>query len=345
MKIGIIGLPGSGKTTLFEALTRQVPDEILPRTEDRIGTIRVPDSRIDALSRMYNPKKTTYTQVEYLLPRSALYAQGQKKEESLWTGVRTCDAILHVVRNFNDLSGEPPEPVKDFLKIDQEMIFADLLVVEKRLERLGADRKRGRDADPEEEKALNKCKELLEQETPLRRNPDLAGSPLLRGFTFLSAKPVLLLFNNADEDDREPRAPNLLEQEKSITVRGRLEHELARMTVEDAAEYLQEYGITSSVVDRVIGESYALLGLISFFTVGEDEVRAWTIQRGTLAVDSAEVIHSDIKKGFIRAEVLAYTDLMEAGSYKEARKKGTVRLEGKTYQVADGDIIEFRFNV
>ncbi|OGQ95766.1 MAG: GTP-binding protein [Deltaproteobacteria bacterium RIFOXYD12_FULL_57_12] len=345
MKIGIIGLPGAGKTTIFEAITRIVPTESLPRMEDRLGTIRVPDKRIDALSALYKPRKTIYTQIEYLLPRAAIYAQGQKKDETLWTGVRSCDALLHVVRNFVDASGGAPDSAGDFARLDQEMIFADLLVVEKRLERLTVDQKRGRKIDGEEEKLLIECRTLLEQDTPLRRSPELAAARLLKGFTFLSAKPILVVFSNDDESEAAPAVPELLAHENCITVRGRLEHELARMSEEDAREYLQEYGITTSVVDRVIAVSYQILGLISFFTVGEDEVRAWTIEKNTQAVDAAEVIHSDIKKGFIRAEVIAYDDLMTAGSTKEAKKKGTSRLEGKTYLVQDGDIIEFRFNV
>ncbi len=345
MKLGIIGLPGSGKTTIFEAITGTVPEESMPRTEDRVGTIQVPDARIDRLSGMYKPRKTIHTRIEYLLPRAAIYAQGQKKDESLWTGVRTSDALIHVVRNFDDLGGEPPDPARDFAALDQEMMFADLLVVEKRLERLAADTRRGRKIDIEEERLLQQCRESLEQDIPLRRNPELAGAPQLKGFTFLSAKPVLVLFNNDDDNTADPDAAELAANEKCITVRGQLERELARMDAEEAQEYLREFGISSSVVDRVINVSYRLLGLISFFTVGEDEVRAWTIPRDTPAVDAAEAIHSDIKKGFIRAEVLAYDDLIDAGAYKEARKKGTVRLEGKTYLVRDGDIIEFRFNV
>ncbi|MBW2324754.1 MAG: redox-regulated ATPase YchF, partial [Deltaproteobacteria bacterium] len=162
---------------------------------------------------------------------------------------------------------------------------------------------------------------------------------------FLSAKPLLVIFNNDDEDDSLPKAGKVLEQERCLAIRARLERELSQMPEEEAREYLQEFGISDSAMDLMIRVSYELLGLISFFTVGEDEVRAWTIRRDTAASEAAGVIHSDIQKGFIRAEVLAYDDLMAAGSYKEARKNGTVRLEGKTYPVHDVDIIEFRFNV
>jgi GTP-binding protein YchF len=345
MKLGIIGLPGAGKSTLFEALTKIVPDEASRKPEDRLGTIRVPDERVERLSAMYNPKKTIFAQVEYLLPFIPLQKPGQKGDETAWSSVRTCDALIHIVRNFKGFGEEPATPLEDFARVNEEMIFADLLVVEKRLERLGLDQKRGRKADPEELRLLAECKEMLEQEQSLRQNPELAAAPQLRGFTFLSGKPMLILFNNEDEAEVMPKIGAALTGEKFLAIRGRLEHELAQMDEDEAKEYQAEFNITTSAMDRMITLSYELLGLISFFTVGPDEVRAWTIKRDTLAVDAAEVIHSDIKKGFIRAEVVAYKDLMEAGSYKDARQKGTVRLEGKTYAVQDGDIIEFRFNV
>ena len=175
--------------------------------------------------------------------------------------------------------------------------------------------------------------------------PELAAAPLLRGFAFLSAKPVLVLFNNEDDDDQMPGEFSAEAAEEHMIIRGKLEQELAQMTDEEAAEFLAEFSIIASAMDRVLKRSYDLLGLISFFTVGEDEVRAWTIRKDTNAVDAADVIHSDIKKGFIRAELVAYDDLMDAGSHAEARKRGTVRLEGKTYKVQNGDIINFRFNV
>ena len=345
MKLGITGLPGAGKSTLFEALTKIVIDEASHKPEDRLGTIRVPDERVDRLSAMYDPKKTIYAQIEYLLPYIPMQKPGQKSDETAWSTVRTCDALINVVRNFRGFGDEPPTPLEDFSRVSEEMIFADLLVVEKRLERLELDRKRGRKTDPEELRLLTECKEMLEKEIPLRHNPELAAAPQLRGFTFLSGKPMLIVFNNEDEDKEPPDTGAALDNETVIAIRGRLEHELAQMEEDEAREYLAEFNISTSAMDRMITLSYELLGLISFFTVGPDEVRAWTIRKNTQAVDAAEVIHSDIKKGFIRAEVVAYGDLMEAGSYKDARQKGTVRLEGKTYRVQDGDIIEFRFNV
>ncbi len=345
MKLGIIGLPGSGRKTLFEALTRFGSDEATQKPEDRIGTITVPDKRVGILSSMYTPKKTIYAQVEYLLPYMATFTKDQKKEEPAWSTIRTSDALIHVVRNFKGYGLEDPDPFGDFRSLDEEMIFLDLMVVEKRLERLTMDTKRGRKINPEEQELLNKCLEMLNNERPLRRDPELASAHVLKGFTFLSAKPLLVIFNNGDDDDTMPVMGALVDQEKCQVVRGKLEHELSQMQDDEAQEYLKEFGITDSARDRVIALSYELLGLISFFTVGDDEVRAWTIKKDTPAVDAAEAIHSDIKKGFIRAEVVHYDDLMKAGSHKEAKKQGTVRLEGKTYPVRDGDIIEFRFNV
>jgi len=342
MKLGIIGLPQSGKSTIFDALTRSraVPGN---RAENRIGTIPVPDNRIDVLSDLYNPRKTIYAQVEYFLPGAK---GGQdKSDQSVWTPVRDADALIHVVRNFSGYGFEAPALRADFLAIEQDLILTDQVSVEKRQERLALERKRGRNLHPEEPGLLEKCREALENEHPLRRIPEIAHSPLLKGFAFLSAKPKLVLFNNEDEDDSLPQLGSEMALEETMVIRARLEQELSQMSPEEAAEFLSEFNVTASAMDRVIKRTYALQGLISFFTVGDDEVRAWTIREGTPALEAADVIHSDIKKGFIRAEVVSYDDLMAAGSHAQARKEGTVRLEGKTYPVADGDIIRFRFNV
>ena len=340
MKLGIIGLPQSGKTTIFEALTQNVSGAA-HTGEDRISMIRVPDGRIDILSQMYKPQKTTYAQVEYFLPGTG----AAKKDQSIWTAARDCDALIHVIRNHTAMGLEKKSPYEDYVKIEQELILADLVVVEKRLERLELDQKRGKKMEPQERSLLVECRENLENETPLRRVADLASAHSLRGFAFLSAKPMLVLFNNDDEDDQLPDVGNITSVEDCLVIRGKLEQELAQMSAEDAADFLNEFNISESAMDKVIRKSYDLLGLISFFTVGSDEVRAWSIKGGTEAVDAAETIHSDMKKGFIRAEVLAYDDLMDAGTYAAARKKGTVRLEGKNYEVKDGDIINIRFNV
>ena len=269
----------------------------------------------------------------------------KSKEQDIWTQVRDCDALIHVIRNFGGYGFEKPAPYDDFAKLDQELIIADLVVIEKRLERLELDKKRGKNINQEELSLLNQCHKTLETETPLRKNPELAFAPLLRGYAFVSGKPMLVLFNNEDDDDKLPDSTELDFEEDCMVIRGKLEQELAQMSPEDASEFLTEFNITESAMDRVIKRSYELLGLVSFFTVGEDEVRAWTIKKETQAVDAAGAIHTDIKQGFIRAEVLSYENLMAAKTFQEAKKKGTVKLEGKTYEVQNGDIINFRFNV
>jgi len=341
MKLGIIGLSLSGKSTIFDALTKNFAGSE-HKGQDRIAAIRVPDERLDALSQMYRPQKTTHAQVDCFLPG---YQKDSPKDQSVWTSVRDCDALLHVVRNHAAYGFEKPTPAEDFIKLDQEFILSDLVVIEKRLERLELDRQRGNRIDKEEQALMDECRTVLENETPIRKIPDLALAHKLKGFSFLSAKPVLVVFNNEDDNDGLPDVKELTSKEACLVVRGKLEQELARMPPEEAAEFLAEFNIPASAMDRVIQQSYALLELISFFTVISKEVRAWTLKRKTQAIDAADVIHSDMKRGFIRAEVISFQDLMDAGSYAEAKKRGTVKLEGKTYEVQDGDIIQFRFNV
>jgi ribosome-binding ATPase len=344
MKLGIIGLPNCGKTTVFEALTHDFSDSG-KKQEMRRGAIRVPDSRVDALSTIYAPQKTVFAQVEYFLPGRIGAKKEGTKDETAWTAIREADALIHVVRNFNLFGMEAPSPARDFINLDQELIFADFVVVEKKLERMEAEAKKTKKVDPEEHDLLVQCKAVLEAQTPLRRHPHLAFARQLRGYAFLSAKPVLVLFNNIDDNQALPELSGPLSDENCMVIRGKLEHELAQMSEEESKDLLAEFDISASATDRVIRQSYDLLGLISFFTVGEDEVRAWTIKNGTVALDAAEAIHTDLKKGFIRAEVVSYDDFMDAGSMAAAKKKGTFRLEGKTYEVCDGDIITIRFNL
>lgn len=341
MRLGIIGLPRSGKSTIFDALTKSTATGE-SKTEDRIATIKVPDNRVDRLNALYNLPKTIYVQVAYYLPGAK---KGDARDQSRWSSARDCDALMHVIRNHAGFGFDEKTPYEDFMKLDQDLILNDLVAAEKRLERIELDHKRGKKMTPEEHSLLVECRNHLENEMPLRRIPQLAAAPLLRGFAFLSAKPMVVLFNNEDDDDSLPDIKDLTDLENCIVIRGKLEQELAQMSAEDAAEFLNEFNISASAMDRVIKESYEFLDLISFFTIGKHEIRAWTIKKGTQAVDAAEVIHTDMKKGFIRAEVVSFDDLMEAGSYSEARKKGTVRLEAKTYEVQDGDVIYFRFNV
>jgi GTP-binding protein YchF len=343
MKLGIIGLPGSGKSTVFEALTQK--PVTAQKGETCIGTVRVPDKRLDVLNEMYQREKKVFGQVEYLLPGTVSHTRSGDQDPQIWNLVRDCDALIHVIRNFKVYGFEDPTPREDFRKLDQELILADLVVVEKRLERLELDRKRGKKIEAEELSLLKECRIKLEDEVPLRKISDLSSAQHLRGYAFLSAKQMLVLFNNEDEIDALPDVPELTSQENCLVIRGKLEQELAQMSEDEVDEFLTEFNITASAMDRVIKRSHELLGMITFFTIGDKEVRAWTVEQETCAIDAAEVIHTDMKKGFIRAEVLSYADLIDAGSYQAAKKKGTVRLESKTYEVKDGDIVYIRFNV
>jgi len=294
---------------------------------------------------MYKPKKTTYARIEYLLPSEIPSSSPSKSERGIWNQVRICDALLHVVRNFKGLDGTTASSEQDFWKIEEEMILSDLVVAEKRIERIELDRKRGKKPEGEEYPLVKSCFDLLEKGAPIRSLHELAANPVLKGYTFLSAKPMLVIVNNGDEDESLPvwdRKPGEVER---LAVRGRLEEEIASMSPEEAQEFLEAYHIHESALDRVIKSSYRLLNRISFFTVGPDEVRAWPISSGTPAVKAAGTVHSDMEKGFIRAETFSFEDLKAHGSFQALKKAGLVRLEGKEYEVKDGDIISFRFNV
>jgi GTP-binding protein YchF len=347
MKLGIIGLPQSGKTTIFNALTRRGGEsapsggQVVPI----LGVVPVPDGRVDWLSDLYKPKKTTYAQVTYMDLQGMPGGVESKQEymSILLTHMRPMDALLLVIRNFPGTSGEPPGVSRDFRELTDEFLIADLGTVEKRLEKLELEAKRGKKPQGAEKELLQACAELLNAEKPLREDPELVKAPELRGFTLLSAKPLLVVVNNPDEDDRLPDAA--FGSAEAMVVRGKLEMEMAQLSEEEASVFREDYGIAESALDRVIRRSFSLLRLATFLTVGEDEVRAWTIADGLPAQEAAGAVHSDIQRGFIRAEVVAYDDLLRAGDYAAARKQGLVRLEGKQYPVQDGDIIHFRFNV
>lgn len=348
MKLGIVGLPQSGKSTLFDALTGkrgEQADSAPSRSDPRIATVKVLDERVDFLSKIYQPKKTTYAKIEYLLPSQIPGTPSPGSEADVWNQVRVCDAILNVVRNFVGPGGSPPLSEREFWQSEEEMILNDLVVAEKRIERLECDRKRGKKPEKDEDSLLRSCREILEKGEPLRNSPELSFHPALRGFTFLSAKPMVVIINNDDEDEKLPEWHKRPENAELMVVRCRLEKDIASMTPEEAEEFLDAYHIQESALDRVIKGSYKALNRISFFTVISDEVRAWSFPAGQPALEAAGTVHSDMKKGFIRAEVLSFEDLNACGSFQEAKKAGLVRLEGKEYEVKDGDIINFRFNV
>lgn len=347
MKLGITGLSRSGKTTIFNALTRRSGESVPPGGQlvPVLGVVPLPDARVDWLSALYQPKKTTLAQVTYmdLQGMAGIIDNKQEYMASLLTHMRPVDAFLMVARNFADPGLGAPDPAREVRELEEEFLIADLATVEKRLEKLAMEQKRGKKVLGPEKELLEACAELLNAEKPLRLRPDIAFAPELRGFTFLSAKPLLVIVNNADDDDRLPDLGG--SSAEAMVVRGKLEMEMAQLDDEEAEIFRQDFGITEAARDRVIQRSFALLHLATFFTVGEDEVKAWTIHKEIPAQEAAGAVHSDIQRGFIRAEIVAYEDLRKCGDYAAARKQGLVRLEGKTYPVQDGDIIHFRFNV
>lgn len=347
MKLAIIGLPQSGKSTIFKALTGLRGEKKVPGTsrgEQRIATIRVFDERLDFLTELYHPKKTTCAKIEYLLP-SEVPASPSESGAGILNQARVCNGLLHVIRNFEGAGGSPVTPETDFRRLEEELILSDLEIAEKRIERIALDQKRGKKPEGNESELLEACREHLEKNLPLRDVPPLALEPALKGFTFLSAKPMLVIINNDDEDESLPMWNRKPEKLEFLIVRGRLEMEIAEISPEEAQAFREAYHIQESALDRVIRRSYKLLNLISFFTVISDEVRAWSVPKETPALEAAGTVHSDMRKGFIRAETLSVEDLKRCGTFQEAKKAGLVRLEGKDYKVKDGDIINFRFNI
>lgn len=354
MKLGIIGLPQSGKTTIFNALTRgdQPTGAAVGRMEVHTAVVDVPDERVDRLSAMFKPKKTIYAKVTYA-DIAGLGSASDKGEISgqLLNQLTQMDGFIHVVRCFENASvahvRESIDPVRDIQLMDEEFLLNDQISVERKLEKLSEEQKRfmGRDKSVVEREAalFNKLQQTLAASTPLR-NLDISEDDerIMSGFGFLSRKPILIMLNLSD-GQKAPTVDYPHKRSQVINLQGRLEMDLAQLPPEDAVVFMQEYEIKELGLSRLISASYDLLGLLSFFTVGEDEVRAWTVRRGALAPEAAGEIHTDLEKGFIRAEVISYDDMIETGSLAEARTKGKLRLEGKTYPVKDGDILNIRF--
>lgn len=354
MKIGIIGLPQSGKTTIFNALTRasQPTDLSSGKMEIHTGVVDVPDMRVDKLVEFYQARKTVRAKVTYV--DIAGLGSGAKGEisGSLLNQLSQMDGFIHVVRCFEDdnvphvLSSI--DPARDIANMDAELLLNDQIKIESKLARLHEDsHKGGRDKGEieRETKLFEKLNECLLQEKPLRQlefNDE--DERLMQGYGFLTRKPMLVVLNLA-EGQAVPQVSNTGNAYKMIPLQGKIEMEIAQLPEEEAQIFLQEYGIEEPGLNRMIRESYELIGLISFFTAGEKEVHAWTEHKGATAPEAAGTIHSDMQQGFIRAEVIAYADLMAAGSMAEARNHGKLRVEGKNYVVQDGDILEIRFNI
>ena len=356
MQTGIIGLPQVGKTTLFRILTKASVDAKGGSQGTHVGVAKVPEPRLMELAKLYNPKKITYATVQYV---DLGGIQGERTREAL-AQLREVDTIAHVIRVFDDPSvphaAGSIDPLRDATNLELELILSDHDQITRRLERVDKDLKKKADLILQLEKTvLEKCKAHLEAEKPLReleltteeRRP-------IGGFLFLSARPVLYVLNVGD--DEADKLDSAVERHKLtslankpnaavVAVCGRLEGELAEMEEAEAVELLASYGLKEPGLNRLIRATYELMGLTSFFTAGEPEVRAWTIRKGSTAVKAAGAIHSDIEKGFIRAEVVTTEDFLALGSMAACRDKGVLRLEGKTYVVQDGDVPNIRFNV
>jgi GTP-binding protein YchF len=356
VRLGIIGLPQSGKTTIFNALTRGNQPTTMSggRFEVHTGVVDVPDDRVDRLSGMFHPQKTIYAKVTYA-DIAGLEGAADKSGISgpLLNQLTQMEGFVHVVRAFENPSVPHPagsiDPLRDIASMDGELLLNDLISVERKQERLVEERKKGGGRERaviEREIALfEKLQAALASDLPLR-NLELTSDEdkALSGFGFLTRKPVLILLNLAE--GQSPPAIDYPYPHSVVTsLQGKLEMELAQLPSDEAEIFMVEYGIAELGLQRVIGLSYDLLGLQSFFTVGDDEVRAWTIKRCTPAVEAAGAIHTDLQKGFIRAEVVRYDDLVSLGGLAEARQKGKLRLEGKEYIVQDGEIVHIRFNL
>ena len=366
MQIAIVGLAASGKTTVFNTLTRgHAETGGYGALTLNVGVVKVPDERLDRLAEIFKPKKIVHADVTYVdLPAPPPSSEGHVGTEELpaehLARLRESDALLHVVRAFEDPSVAHPEgsvdAARDLERLDLEFILADLSMVDRRLERLAAGGRHGtpaeREANDREEAVLRRLKTHLAEGRPIRDaglSDDEAKT--VRGFRFLTEKPVLVLLNVGESDLSS--APALVERvagsyghEHSMVdhLSAKIEMELGELDAADAETFMDELGIAQSGLERVIRLSYRLLGLISFLTAGPDEVRAWPIPDGSTAVDAAGTIHTDLAKGFIRAETVSYHDLVTLGTTAEARKAGKLRSEGKTYRVADGDVIEILFS-
>jgi hypothetical protein len=364
MEIGIVGLSQSGKTTVFNALTQgTVPVQGAgAKRETHMGVSKVPDARLVYLEQLFSPRRLIPAEVKHVdvgaLPASP--GSGKGRGEAFLTQIRPVTAIALVIRCFGAPHVPHPygrlDPLKDYVEVVSDFLLSDLQTVENRLERLKKSAQKGaRGTYPEEIPLLERCLTSLEAEHPLRSldlNP--TEEKLLRGFQFLTAKPLLIVLNMDEQQITGTEREKLLTlfapytaipRTALVPLCGELEMEIAQLDEGDSQAFLQEIGEEESARSRLIRLSYQLLGLLSFFTANPEEVKAWTIAKGTPAVKAAGVVHSDMERGFIKAEVIAYEALVKAGSLVEARKQGLLRLEGRDYIVQDGDIITFRFNV
>jgi GTP-binding protein YchF len=359
LKVSIIGLSNTGKTTIFNALTGQNIETTTYATlagEPHIGVVKVPDPRLDQLSGIFPRKKATHAVVEYI-DYIGLARGNTEQNRKILDLIKDVDATVHVVRAFQDEAVVHPagglDPARDIEMIELELIFGDLELVEKRLDRMEEGRKRGKKPNEAEKKLLMKCKEHLEKEVALRNvRFSQEERDAMKPLQFLSTKPEIVVLNIGEKDLNTDFAKGLQTGISArypslsvITLCGKIEMEIAQLPPSEKRPFLDELGIDEPASNKLIHACYTTLGLISFLTVGKDEVRAWTIKKGTNAQKAAGKVHSDIERGFIKAEVVSFDDFISSGGMHTAREKGLLRLEGKTYIVKDGDMIDFRFNV
>ncbi|MCK4546320.1 MAG: redox-regulated ATPase YchF [Candidatus Eisenbacteria sp.] len=363
MKLGIIGLPLAGKTTIFNAITQlkaETSDYGPGKRMPNMGAVKVPDARLDRLAEMFAPRKPVHATLEFL--DIAGLSRGDSTrgdtEAQLLARIREADGLIHVIRAFENENVLHPEGSNNVARdagiVDDELILADLAIIEKRLERVESDLKKIKSAElVKEQEILRSCQVSLEEEKPLR-NVDFDKNDLrvISGYCFLTQKPELYVVNLGEEQKgKEDELLSLLKgpienrKTRAAAFFGRLEAEIGELDEEDARAFLEDLGLSEPSLERLVQEAYAVMGVHTFFTIGDDEVRAWAIPIAACAVDAAGEIHSDIERGFIRAEVVAFDELMECGSLAKAKSEAKLRLEGKGYEVQDGDVIQFRFSV
>ena len=348
-RVGILGLPQSGKSTVFEILTQGAGSAAAGGgSKDHVGMVRVPDERIDRLALLFKPKKTTYTQIQFVDSAAAGHTSARvaAKGPDLFSGVRNCDMLVAVIRDFENPavpSIKGVDPARDLRDLETELIVNDLAIVETRMERIEKELRIGKKQGEREHVVLGRCKTLLEAEHALRAETfDSEEEKILSGFQLLTRKPLLVVYNQDEHSKSAPPEPG--PSTRSVALKANLEREIVALPTDERVAFRAELGMTEDGLSLLIRGCYELLGLISFFTVGPDEVRAWTIRQGEFAVDAAGEIHSDLARGFIRAEVIDWKKLVELGGTAGARTAGQLRLEGRDYEVHDGDCLEIRFN-
>jgi hypothetical protein len=344
MKIGLVGLPGAGKSTVFNALTgMSVETGYGASNKQNIGTVKVPDPRVDALAGLYNPKKTTYAEIVFT---DLGGGGGTGIDRATLNAMREVDALCQVVRAFPDPTGKAPDPLGEIVELETEAILADLEIAERRVQRLAKDR-----SNPRELAVLEKVKAHLEAEKLVRTlGLDEAELKLLSGYRFLTQKPLLLVLNVTEDKLTAPPPADVEQAARErglglVVLAAQIEMDIAQMPEEDQPTFLESLGITEPAKNRFVRAAYQLLDLISMLTAGPDECRAWPVPRGAKAPRAAGKIHSDIERGFIRAEVVPWQDLVTLGSEAKCREAGKLRVEGKEYVMQDGDVVHFRFNV